>query len=152
MIAGTADALIDYQTNAAIIPERINNGALVTIDGGAHIGFVTLADPLFRFFNNADSFVCGAVLSTFDEDTDDIFVRMGNIGEGVDPDPGAPGVCENMPPPKAVHPGRQQMITEIAVLSFFESVFGATENDRTAARDQLEIALAADFSEASFSN
>lgn len=152
MIAGTADALIDYKTNAAIIPERINNGALVTIDGGAHIGFVGLADPTFRFFNNADSFACGAVLSALDEDSDDIYANIGSISEGVDPDPSVPGVCENLPPPKAVHPGRQQMITEIAVLSFFESVFAEKESDRTAARDQLTVSLAADFSEVSFSN
>ena len=44
------------------------------------------------------------------------------------------------------------MITQIAVLSFFESVFGDSEDDRSAARDQLENSLALDFEEASFLN
>jgi len=152
MIAGTADALIDYSTNAAVIPERIANGSLVTIDGGAHLGFVSAADPLFRFMHNPDSLGCSAVLSVLDEDSDDVYISLGSVEEGVDPNPDTPGVCANLPPDEAAHPGRQQMITEIAVLSFFVSVFAESERDRTAAHDQLAVSLAADFSEASFSN
>ena len=44
------------------------------------------------------------------------------------------------------------MILEIAVLAFFESAFGQSEDVRSAAREQLEISLAADFEEASFLN
>ena len=150
MIAGTSDALIDHRSNAAVIPERIDNGALVTIAGGSHLGFIGLAEPMFRFMTNPDTVGCQGVLAVLDEDPNDVYLAMGTEEEGIVADPNAPGVCENLPPPAASHPGRQQMITQIAVLSFFESVFAVTEDQRSAARDQLEIALAQDFEEASF--
>ncbi len=152
MIAGTSDALIDHRSNAAVIPERISNGALVTIDGGSHLGFIGMSEPLFRFMDNPDAVGCQGVLSILDEDPDELYQIMGSEAEGVVNDPDAPGVCENLPPLQASHPGRQQMITQIAVLSFFESVFGDSEDDRSAARDQLENSLTLDFEEASFLN
>jgi hypothetical protein len=151
-IAGTADALVDYQSNAAIIPDRIANGSLLTIAGGSHLGFAGMAEPAFRLMNNPDTLGCGAVLAVLDEAPDAVFIRMGGADKGVVVDPGAAGVCENMPPAEAAHPGRQQMITQIGVLSFFESVFAEEASAREAAHQQLTIAIAADFAEASFRN
>ena len=151
-IYGTADALIDYDTNGLIIPDRIGNSSLVTIDGGSHLGFMAIADPIFRFMNNPDSIGCQGVLAVLEDGTDDVFASMGTAAEGVLLDPTAPAVCASLPPLEASHPGRQGMILEIAELAFFESVFGETEDIRSAARDQLEVSLAADFEEASFLN
>jgi hypothetical protein len=53
---------------------------------------------------------------------------------------------------EAVHPGRQRMITQIAVLSFFESVFNEDETRRSAAQRQLSQSLAADFDEVTFTH
>jgi hypothetical protein len=44
------------------------------------------------------------------------------------------------------------MITQIGVLSFFESVFAEEASSREAALEQLSIAIAADFEEASFAH
>jgi predicted dienelactone hydrolase len=152
MIAGTADALVDYQSNAAIIPDRIASGSLLTIAGGAHLGFAGLAEPAFRLMNNPDTVGCSAVVAVLDEAQDALFLRMGSAEEGVVADPNAPGVCENPPLAEAAHPGRQQMITRLGVLSFFESVFAEEASAREAAHQQLAIAIAADFAEASFRN
>jgi dienelactone hydrolase len=150
MIAGTADALVDYQANAAIIPARVANGSLLTIAGGSHLGFAGMAEPTFRLMNNPDTLGCGAVLAVLDEAPDAFFIRMGSAEEGVVVDPDGTGVCENLPPAEAAHPGRQQMITQLGVLSFFESVFAAEASAREAAQRQLTTAIAADFAEASF--
>lgn len=152
MVAGTADALVDYQTNAAIIPDRIVNGSLLTIAGGAHLGFAGLAEPAFRLMKNSDTLACSAVPAVLDEGLGSVFIRIGSAEEGVVVDPNAAGVCETLPPLEAAHPGRQQMITQIGVLSFFESVFAKEASARAAAHQQLAIAIAADFEEARFTN
>ena len=149
-INGTADALIDYATNGLIIPDRIGNSSLLTIDGGSHLGFISMADPTFRFMHNPDTIGCQGVLSVLEDGTDDVFAAFGSETDGVLLDPSAPAVCANLPPQEAAHPGRQKMILEIAVLAFFESVFGETETIRNTAREQLENSIAADFEEASF--
>lgn len=150
MIAGTADALVDYESNAAIIPDRIANGSLLTIAGGAHLGFAGLAEPTLRLMNNPDTVGCNAVLAVMEEPPDALFTRMGSAEDGVVADPDTPGVCETLPPADAAHPGRQQMITQVGVLSFFESVFAEEASAREAAHQQLATAIAADFAEASF--
>jgi hypothetical protein len=44
------------------------------------------------------------------------------------------------------------MITQIAVLSFFQSIFATETETRNAAAQQLAVGLAADFAEASYTN
>ena len=150
MIAGTADAIVDYASNAAVIPQRVRNSALLTIAGGSHLGFISISDPLFRFMHNPDAIGCSAVLANIDEDPNEWVYRLGTIEDGVYVDPDIPGVCTVMPLVKSIHPGRQQMITQIGVLSFFESVFATNADDRAAARNQLMINISADFQEASY--
>ncbi len=147
MISGTADALIDTQWNATIIPQRNPGSALVTIDGGTHLGFVGAAEPGFRFMFNPDSLGCSAVLAVLDEDPNEVFARLGSEAEGVVMPADAPGVCELMPLREASHPGRQHMITQLAVLSFFESVFATDPARRSEAATLLNQALANDFAE-----
>lgn len=150
MISGTADALIDTDYNASIIPERNDDSDLVTISGGTHLGFVGAAEPSFRFMYNPDSLGCSAVLSVLDEDPNDVFAKLGSIEEGVFMPADTPSVCELMPLREASHPGRQHMITTVAVLSFFESIFSDEPTRRAEAAAVLRSALAADFEEASF--
>ena len=54
-----------------------------------------------------------------------------------------------MPLREALHPGRQQMITTVAVLSFFESVFSEDQARREKGAVLLRESLALDFEEAS---
>ena len=151
-VYGTADALIDYQTNGQIIPDRVKNSTLVNIEGGSHLGFLALADPAFRFMHNPDTIGCQGVLAALDQGTEEVYISIGTEAEGVVIDPTAPEVCANLPPREASHPGRQGMILEIAVLAFFESVFGDSTEIQRAASYQLEKSLAADFNEAHFHN
>lgn len=153
MIAGTVDALVDYESNAAPIPQRVTNGSLLTIKGGSHTSFASVAEPLARFMSNPDSLGCAAVLANFDSDTsENVFAELGNASDGVVFDSDAPALCSMNPLPEAIHPGRQQMITQIAVLSFFQSIFATEAETRDAATQQLVDGLAADFPEASFTN
>lgn len=150
-IAGTADALIEHRRNAADIPRRAANAALVTIDGGSHLGFTGLADPMFRFSDNPDTLGCGAVMAVLGDDPNATFTTLGRLEDGIDPNRDMPGICD-YGYPETTHPGRQHMITQVAAVSFLESVFNTDATTRIAARTQLESALAEDFEEASFSD
>ncbi len=150
MIAGTSDLLVDYDYNAAVIPERVPNGELLTIDGGSHIGFVAMAEPAFRFVHNADSLACSAVQGNLDGDEADQFTDLFSSDLGIILDTEAPGLCEQDAIPEAGHPGRQHMITMIGVLSFFESIFAEDPARRREAREALSRHLPAEFDEASF--
>lgn len=150
MIAGSVDRLILHDSNAAIIPERVINGRLLTIEGGNHIGFVNMADPALRFFHNSDFLACAAVLARVDPETDEVFTDLLSEADGIIADPNAPRLCEEPEPPASGHPGRQHMITQIGMLSFFESVFGITEERRREAKAVLEERLAQEFDEARF--
>ncbi|MEQ8953555.1 MAG: dienelactone hydrolase family protein [Gammaproteobacteria bacterium] len=150
MIAGTSDLLIDYASNAAVIPERVTNGELLTIEGGNHIGFVTMAEPLLRLMHNSDTLACVAVQSNIEGEEEEQFADLFSAELGIVLDPDAPGLCEQEPMPEAGHPGRQHMITQIGVLSFFESVFASDPGRRREARDVLVRHLPAEFAEANF--
>lgn len=148
-IAGTSDALIEYQGNAADITARADNISLLTIDGGSHLGFVGIAEPMFRFSDNPDTLGCGTVMAVLDTDPNAIFAQFGSTTEGIDTSNTLPGICD-YGYAETTHPGRQQMITQVGAVSFFESVFNADPALRSAALEQLQRDLAADFEEASF--
>lgn len=148
-ISGTADALIEHRRNAADIPQRARNASLLTIEGGSHLGFAGVSDPAFRFMNNPDTLGCQAVMAVLDADPNEVFEQMSASSPLIDMNRDMPGICD-YGYPQAAHPGRQQMITQIAVASFFESVFNPDRTAREAARNQLQQALAQDFEEAEF--
>jgi len=75
-------------------------------------------------------------------------IGLGDESDGIVVDDDIPAVCERMPSVPALHPGRQQMITRIAILAFFESVFDESPARRAAARAQLSRSLSADMPEA----
>ena len=149
MIAGTLDALINSEANAAIIPDRVQTSALVRIDGGTHLGFAGMSEPLLRFMDHPDGLGCAAVLSNMDEDPYAAFLTLGNEEDGIYMDPSIPEVCETMPTEKALHPARQQMITKMALLSFFQAIFADSETSRNEAYDAFAVSLPKDLAEAS---
>ena len=151
MIAGTLDALIDFEYNAAIIPERVQNSVLIKIEGGSHLGFGSVSEPWLRLMNHPDSLGCTAVLSNLGSDPNAAFIALGDESDGIVLDSNIPALCAKMPNEKALHPARQQMVTSIAALSFFEFVFNEDPAKRQAAYEQLSSALPADMSEATFS-
>ncbi len=149
MIAGTADRLIDFASNAAVIPQRVPDGGLLSIDEGNHIGFVGMADPIFRFFFNADSVACLFVEANIDASEGRANEDLFSSAEGIVFDASAPARCQSEVK-KAIHPGRQHMITQLGALSFFESVLADSADRRAEAREFLQIHLSNDFDEADF--
>ena len=150
MIAGTVDALVNYELNALIIPERVASGRLLTIADGSHTAFASMAEPMMRGMNNPDSIGCDAVMQNIDRDSDENpFAALGGESEGI-VTPDVSGLCVTTPLPESLHPGRQHMITQIGVLSFFESVFASAPDDRQTAGNQLAKNIAHDFAEASY--
>jgi len=153
MIAGTADALVNHQANAIPIPSLVSSGDLLSIRGGTHLGFASLSEPMMRFLDDPDSLGCGAVLSSIGAgSTNDVFRELGSASDGVVVSDSIPDICEILPDEEPAHPGRQQMITTIAVLSFFESVFAGQAAERLEARSQLAAYLERDFVEARFTD
>lgn len=151
MIAGTADAIVDYAANAAIIPDRAAHAALLSIEGGSHTAFASLAEPWMRLFDNPDSLGCYALTENLGQASgENPFAGLGGADEGVVFDGDAPPPCSVLPLSESIHPGRQHMMTLVAVRSFFESVFAEGAEDRDVARTQLTQHISADFPEASF--
>lgn len=151
MVAGTLDALIDFEYNADVIPERVQNSLLIGIEGGTHLGFGSISEPWLRLMNHPDGLGCTAVLSNLGSDPNAAFVALGDESDGIVLDSTIPAICATMPAEKALHPGRQHMVTSIAVLSFFEFVFNEDPAKRQAAYEQLSSALPADMTEVMFS-
>jgi predicted dienelactone hydrolase len=151
MVAGTGDAMVDYESNALVIPRRAPTGALVSIENGSHTGFADIADPLFRFADHPDSFGCGALMENIEPVRgQNPFPGLGGAENGIVLDEDAPLPCTGAPLSNALHPGRQHMITLLAVSDFFQSVFGDDGATREAAARHLQMELARDFPEASF--
>ena len=153
MIAGTSDAMVDYDSNAKDVPAKIGRGGLLTIATGSHTGFTNLAEPAMRLFDNPDSLGCGALMQNLDISPDvNPFGSLTSESDGiVDPETGQMAMpCELDPLPSAIHPGRQHMITLLAVTSFFESQFAASDLERAKHHRFLAELLPADFEEVTF--
>ena len=150
MIAGTGDAMVAYASHARPVLERDPNASLVTIEGGSHTGFASIADPLFRFVDNPDSVGCGALLENLDLDPGaNPFAGLGGPEQGIRVDAEAVMPCQG-DLAKALHPGRQLMITSLAVMAFLDSVFGSDAPARDAAASYLADELPRDFAEARY--
>ncbi len=152
MIAGTLDAIVPYAGNADIVPQRAQQGTLVRIDRGSHLGFVAMAEPAMRGMEHPDGLGCGAILSAVPADLqpgDDPFAVLGAPEDGVVLPAEPPALCAMNPLPEALHPGRQHMITKTALLSFFEAQFASGADRRAEARTVLHEHLGRDFDEAS---
>lgn len=149
MIGGTADAIVDFEANAAIIPNLALQGTLLTIEGASHTGFVSLAEPAMRFFDHPDSIGCDTLTSNLSEAPEENpFSGLGGLEDGVNSEKRGPPLCSK-PLIISLHPGRQQMIAQVGVLSFFESVLAAERDERRAARELLTEGIPKDFPEAS---
>jgi predicted dienelactone hydrolase len=152
MIAGTADAIVGYDTNAAPIPSKVGEGGLLTIDGASHAGFAAFADmfPL-RLVGNPDAIGCRALVGNLEaRGRENPFEALGGPEDGVLFDTDAPRPCANGAPEDAVPAGRQLMITRLAALAFFQSRFARDPAERASWQSFLAEALARDFPEVHF--
>ena len=152
MIAGTADAIIDYQANASAIPEKIRDGGLVSLAGGSHAGFDQMASGALRLFRNPDLPGCWALSRNLERD------RAGShLGALGGPEIGVVASLERMrfpcstpPPEQAMNVGRQHAITLLATHAFLESRLAQSAEEREAHARYLASGLAADFPDVRF--
>ncbi len=151
MVAGTADVIVDYRSNAPRVLDDVPGGALVTIAGASHAGFDDFARWTPRWVGNPDRVGCWLLARNLDlSRTDDVLTRLGAPENGmVVPEP-TPRPCRDAPPAHALDPARQRLITRVAVAAFFESRFARDPAARHTATDYLERGLASDFPEASY--
>ena len=150
MIAGTSDAIVDYEINAAPIPGRLRQGGLLTIEGGTHAGFTHVTGGILRVLGNPDNIGCIAATPDVVPQQESVFVGLfGTREQGL-------LTPANYRPPcgetydNAMRAGRQHMITKVAVRAFFESLFAETEQKRKVHERFLTRTLPAEVAEVSY--
>jgi dienelactone hydrolase len=149
-IAGTADAIVDYELNALPIPDRIHNGGLVSIEGGTHVGFANVAAGLMRVLGNPDKVGCRLAGAKPEATPENPF--NGLFGT---PEQGLLEVTEYPPPcvrtfERTMSAGRQQMLTKLAVRAFFESHFAREPEVRADHEEFLVRILPAELPELTY--
>ena len=154
MLAGTLDAIVEYDSNAKTFVDRSPTSALITIEGGSHISFTHVAEPMLRWAPNPDSWGCRAIVFGLGEDlentteSDGPFAGLGDASQGVDLTGPPPGLCTKDKLPDSIPPGRQQFITNAAIHAFFESYFADDPSRRIEATQVWQQAIADDYAEA----
>lgn len=144
MIAGTADRMTPYGDHAAVVVERVKNSVLVEIARGSHMGFAGMGSFL-RWTNNPDSFACYLMNMKMDSMGIDRgaeerawYPLLGTAEQGVIYDDPSIACDPDGAEREALNPLRQQMLTKVAVASFFEGVFSSSPKVREKAKGFLE--------------
>ena len=152
MIAGDADVIVDYAANAAPLPSKLaHGGGLLTLAGGSHAGFAPMANGLMRIFGNPDRIGCWALSRNLAlRPRENPFAALGGDEQGVLARAEAPQPCATPAPKRALAPGRQGMISTLALRAFLESVWESDPAKRAESERFLAEGIAADFPEARF--
>ena len=152
MIAGDADAIVDYAANAAPIPEKLaHGGALLTLAGGTHTGFGPMSDGVMRALGNPDRIGCFALTRTLKiARGENPFAGLGGEEQGIAALKEMPLPCANGAPKQALAAGRQLMATTLALRAFFESVWASDASERAEHAAYLAEGIARDFAEVRF--
>ncbi|MFU8814309.1 MAG: alpha/beta hydrolase family protein [Pseudomonadales bacterium] len=143
MIAGSADAIIPYQANAAPIVSKAGSSLLVTLDKGSHVGFAGMSSVFFRWSRHPDKIVCPLLLRGLDREGGDAEpILAPDAGVGISTSGVPPCTMETFD--RAMRPADQQMLTRLALYAFLEKVF-AHDADRRRQMDRyLAVALTAE--------
>ena len=155
MLAGTLDAIVEYDSNAKTLTDRAPTSALISITGGSHISFTHVAEPTLRWAPNPDWFGCRAIVYGLGNDLENTndnegpFAGLGDITQGVDLTGPPPGLCTEEALANSISPGRQQFITNTAIHAFFESFFADEQTRRDEATQVWQQAVQDDYPEAS---
>jgi predicted dienelactone hydrolase len=140
MIGGTHDAMIRFDQNAAPIPDKIEKGGLLSIEGASHAGFTYMMSGPLRLLGNPDEIGCQSLMANLDiEAGENPFSGLGGAEDGIIDAAEAALPCE-VRFEEAMPAGRQQWLATVAARAFFESQFAHDAADRTAhARFLAEI-------------
>ncbi|MEX1198598.1 MAG: hypothetical protein WEB57_12155 [Pseudohongiellaceae bacterium] len=142
MIAGSSDAIVPYEANAAPIPDKVDNSLLVTLDDASHTGFASVASTFMRWFNHPDALVCPMLLDGLEGESGDRDKPM------LEPDPSVNIVASNTAPctmdsfDRSMRPGKQQMLTRLALYAFLEMSFSSDADRRTVMNQYLTVQFA----------
>ncbi|MBM4383682.1 MAG: hypothetical protein FJ091_09975 [Deltaproteobacteria bacterium] len=152
MIAGDADVIVDYSANAAPLPEKlVHGGALLTLAGGSHAGFASMADGAMRLLDNPDRLGCWALSRNLKlRRGENPFAGLGGAEQGIAAASDVALPCARDAPAKALAPGRQIMITTLALRAFFASAWGDAPEQRSESARFLSEILPRDFEEARY--
>ena len=126
-IAGSIDAMVNYNANVNTFKEKMNDAIVVTIANGSHTGFADISEKIFRWNNNPDDVGCSFLLDHVHQSDDNPFASLGGEEVGISFDNVETMPCQNMPLPTAIAPGKQLLLTKVAVFSFLESQFGSNQ-------------------------
>jgi predicted dienelactone hydrolase len=149
-IGGTADAIVPYPQNAAPIPKKYKNALLVELASGSHVGFIDMAPIVFRWLNNPDEFGCMGLMrglkaaqaaSKTATALPKLSELLGGTGDGIDAS-AATTPCQTSEFARAMRPARQHSLVTLAVYSFLESQFSASETVRQQMHEYLFRQLA----------
>jgi len=146
-IGGTVDAIVPYGENAQPIPKKYKNSVLVTLESGSHVGFIDMAPIVFRWFDNPDKLGCVGLMHGLKvaqgSSTGKPLPSLGELigGPGVDPKASS-GACQTREFPRAMRPARQHTLATLAIYSFLESEFSASETTRQEMHEYLVNQLA----------
>src|SRR5258705_12073145 len=151
MLGGPADAMIDYDANAAPLPAQLRRGGLVTLAHATHAAFDDMAGGALRLLGNLDGLGCRSLLANLHLDTEkDLFAGLGSPEIGI----AIPAEGTFMPCQKSyadvMRPGLQHQLTTLAVRAFFDSQFAGAADDRSAAADFLARGLPGERPEVSY--
>ncbi len=144
MIAGTEDAMVPFELNAAPVPALVAGAGLVTIAGGTHLGFVDFARTAFRFSHNSDATACAGISRFADAETDpehDPFALLGGPESGIDFEAWVLPCQAGGEFGLAIRPERQQAITSLAARAFLDSLFAEEPAARAEADRYLRETL-----------
>ncbi|AKH68328.1 Alpha/beta hydrolase family [Spongiibacter sp. IMCC21906] len=120
MIAAPDDAMVNYQRNAADIPQRVPGAVLVRMENASHTGFTALSRYL-RWLDNPDWLGCNQLRSELAQSNNPAW--QDTMGEGLGGIQAPTDLCEQQDFAKAMNPVRQQWLTTLAVYAFLESQF-----------------------------
>ncbi len=143
MIAGDADAIVPYQANAAPIPEKAPGSLLVSLSGGSHVGFASVATTVLRWARHPDRLVCPMLLNGLDrEGNEDELLLQPDPQNGISTTMAMP--CDMQTWDRAMRPARQQMLTRLAVYAFLEQHFNVDQGRREEMAEYLSRDLVAE--------
>lgn len=141
MIAGTGDAIVPYDMNAAPMPGKVDNSLLVTLEGGSHVGFVSIASTFLRWFDHPDALVCPMLLAGLENGggSRPETIMTPNPAMGISDTVSEP--CPNDNFQRAMRPGQQQMLTRLAVYAFLERTFASDPSRQQAMQAYLRSGI-----------
>lgn len=149
MLAGDADVLVPWRTNARHIPSSIPGAQLLTLAGGSHTGFAG-GTALLRWMDNTDTVGCWSLRRHLDLEDHASWSALLDATADVVDDSVELEVCNEQPAPSTMHVLRQQRITQLAVRAFFDSVLQNDPAVRAAAARYLSETLPRELSDVSY--